>query len=162
MLVGVISDTHNDFLCINSAVEFFNFRNARIVLHCGDIFSPQAAQAFSKLKCGFKAVFGNNDLERAELENIISNFGIIKEAPFEFRLDDKLFVMTHRPSFYDGKKYDYALYGHTHKPKIENIKGTLFLNPGEACGWRYGRATVALIDTRSGHNEIFDLERRSK
>jgi putative phosphoesterase len=157
MLIGVLSDTHNDLVCIKKAVKFFNLRNAEIVLHCGDISLPQAAQEFSKLKCGFKAVFGNNDYERAALKNVISDFGVIKEAPFEFKLDGKLFVMTHRPVFFDLGKYDYALYGHTHKPKIENIKTTLFLNPGEACGLRYGLSTVALIDTKTNRNKILDL-----
>ncbi|MDR2192205.1 MAG: metallophosphoesterase [Endomicrobium sp.] len=157
MFIGVISYTHNDVFYIRKAIEFFNFRKANIVLHCGDIFSPSAALEFSKLNCAFKAVFGNNDYERAALDNVISGFGIIKEAPFEFKLDGKLFVMTHSPSFFDDKKYDYALFGHTHKPKIENIKGTLFINPGEACGHRYGRATAVLVDTQRKRSEIFDF-----
>jgi putative phosphoesterase len=157
MVIGVISDTHNDLACIKKATEFFDLRGAEIVLHCGDISLPSAALEFSKLKCGFKAVFGNNDYERAALENVISYFGVIKEPPFEFKLDGKLFVMTHRPAFFDVGKYDYVLYGHTHKPKIENIKSAVFLNPGEACGFRYGASTVALINTQTNRSEIFDI-----
>ncbi|MDR3113242.1 MAG: YfcE family phosphodiesterase, partial [Endomicrobium sp.] len=143
--------------CIKKAIDFFNLRGAEIVLHCGDISLPSAALEFSKLKCGLKAVFGNNDYERAAIENVISYFGIIKEAPFEFKLDGKLFVMTHRPALFDVEKYDYVLYGHTHKPRIEIIKTAVFINPGEACGLRYGASTAALINTQTKHNEIFDL-----
>lgn len=162
MLVGVISDTHNDLASIRKAVDFFNLRNVDMVAHCGDIFSPSAAREFSKLNCGFKAVFGNNDIERAELENVISEFGMIREAPFEFKAAGKLFAMAHKPlnigiMAMDGK-HDYVLYGHLHRASIERQGGTTILNPGEACGRRYGRRTVAVIDLIINHTEIFDLD----
>ena len=174
MLIGVISDTHNDVETIRKAVNLFNLRGCDMVLHCGDIFSPSAAQEFSKLQCGFKAVFGNNDFDRAGLENVISDFGIIRPAPFEFKISNKLFVMSHKlENIYlsaNEKKYDYILYGHLHKPRIEkrnyvpdNAQGnaqskTLLLNPGEACGYRYGAKTAALIDLILDSAEIVDLD----
>ncbi|MCL2390286.1 MAG: metallophosphoesterase [Endomicrobia bacterium] len=157
MLIGVISDTHDNISSIKEAVKFFNLRGVNLVLHCGDIFSPFAAEEFSALNCGFKAIFGNNDIFQAELENIISDFGIIRNAPFEFIIDGKKFIMFHRLLTVVDGKYDYVLYGHTHKPWIENIKDTVYLNAGEACGYRYGRRTAALIDLDSNHCEIFDL-----
>lgn len=159
MLIGVISDTHNDILGIKKAIDFFNLRKTELVLHCGDIFSPSAAKEFGKLNCGFKAVFGNNDIEQAALENIISNFGVIKTAPFEFKVDNKSFIMMHKLNLFSNlEKYDYILYGHTHKPNIEQNKSTIVLNPGEACGQRYARRTIALTDTTVQHAEIFDLD----
>jgi putative phosphoesterase len=158
MLIGILSDTHDDFLCIKKATEFFNLRKAELVLHCGDIFSPSAAKEFSRLNCGFRAVFGNNDFERAALENVVSVFGCISDGPCEFNLDGKTFAMSHRPFMPYKKKYDYVLCGHTHKPEIKNINGTLFLNPGEACGRRFGRQTAALTDTLTQLSEIFDLD----
>ncbi|MCL2484561.1 MAG: metallophosphoesterase [Endomicrobia bacterium] len=158
MLIGVISDTHNDISSIKEAVKFFNLRGANLVLHCGDIFSASAAKEFAALKCGFKAVFGNSDFEHSALENVISNFGIIQNAPFEFTLKEKKFVMSHRIFTTAAGKYDYIIYGHTHIPRIEKIRETVFLNPGEACGWRYGRRTVALINLETNHCEIFDLD----
>jgi phosphoesterase, MJ0936 family len=161
MLIGVISDTHNDIISARKAINFFNLRNVDLVLHCGDIFSPSVAQEFSKLNCGFKAVFGNNDIERAALENVISEFGMIQEAPFEFKVSGKYFSMVHKPfnigvMAMDGK-HDYVLYGHLHRASIEKQGNTTILNPGEACGQRYGRKTVALIDLISEHCEIFEL-----
>lgn len=162
MLIGVVSDTHNDIAAIRKTVKFFNLRYVDLVLHCGDIFSPFAAKEFSGLNCGFKAVFGNNDIERAALENAISEFGMISEEPFEFKAAGKLFIMTHRPlntaaTVLSGK-YDYVLCGHSHKPSAENHGKTTVVNPGEACGRRYGRRTVAIIDLIINHTEIFDLD----
>lgn len=162
MLIGVISDTHNDVGSVNKAINFFNLRNTDLVLHCGDIFSPSVAKEFSKLNCGFKAVFGNNDIEEAALENIISDFGMISRAPFEFKVSGKRFIMQHRSFNPDilakADNYDYMFFGHLHKVKIEKIGQTTILNPGEACGWRYGRKTIALLDLILDHIEIFDLD----
>jgi len=158
MLIGIVSDTHDNLSSIKQTIEFFNLRGVNLVLHCGDIFSTTAAQEFSKLKCGFKAVFGNNDYDRAALDNVISSFGVIREAPFEFTLENKKFIMSHRPLSVPAGKYDYVLNGHTHKAKIEKFNGTTFINPGEACGQRYGRKTVALLDTKLNTCEIFDLD----
>ncbi len=162
MLIGVLSDTHNDFASIDRAIKFFNLRNVDLVLHCGDIFSVNAAKEFTKLNCGFKAVFGNNDIEQAELETTISNFGMINAAPFEFKVSGKMFIMMHRPVNLEvlakSGKYDYILYGHLHKPAVEKIEKTTVLSPGEACGLRYGVKTVALIDLISGESEIYDLD----
>jgi len=161
MLIGAISDTHNDIQSIKKAVEFFNLRNADLVLHCGDIFSAEAAKEFSKLNCGFKAVFGNNDFDRADLDNAVSDFGMICEPPFEFKISNKLFIMLHNPFnlgvLANSQKYDYILYGHLHRASIEKCGKTFVVNPGEACGRRFGRKTAALIDLILDKPEICDL-----
>ena len=162
MLIGVISDTHNDTGSIKRAVEIFNLRSADLVLHCGDIFSPSAAKGFAALNCGFKAVFGNNDTDRAGLENVISEFGMIQEAPFEFKVSGKLFAMVHKPfnigiMAMDGR-HDYVLYGHLHRASLEKQGKTTILNPGEACGCRYGKKTAAMINLLSDSVEFIDLD----
>lgn len=159
MLIGVISDTHNHLDCINKAIVEFNLRNVNLVLHCGDISLPKYAAEFSKLKCGFKAVFGNNDIYQADLENTILRFGIIKREPFSFKIQNKTFLLSHHlnASSNDNAVYDYILSGHTHQPKIIKTKASVFLNPGEACGWRYGKKTAAIIDLDANREEIFEL-----
>ena len=42
--------------------------------------------------------------------------------------------------------YDVIIYGHTHHPEISRRGKTLVINPGEACGWITGQATVAILD----------------
>jgi putative phosphoesterase len=160
MLIGVVSDTHNSIEAINRVIYLFNLRNVNLVLHCGDICLPQYSKEFSNLKCGFKAVFGNNDFYKTDLENIISTFGMIKEEPFSFIIENKSFIMSHHPwaiKSADTDKYDYVLYGHTHKAKILETSKTIFINPGEACGIRYGKRTAAIIDLPNNKTNIFEL-----
>ncbi len=157
MKVGILSDTHNNIDKILKAIKFFNLRQTEFVLHAGDFSYPQAAKYFEKLNCPFMAVFGNNDFAVYELKKVMDPFGSIFEPPYEFVLDGKDFLMTHR--FYTpSKKYDYIICGHTHRPLILKTYNGLVINPGETTGTRYGRSTVAILETNTNHAEIFDLD----
>ncbi|MDR1952528.1 MAG: metallophosphoesterase [Elusimicrobiota bacterium] len=165
MLIGVCSDTHNDAKGIKEVIDFFALRNADLILHCGDICLPEYANLFSSLKKGFKAVYGNNDFYYSDLEKVISKFGTIDREPLSFRVKNKSFIMAHRPGALDSQKlpqYDFALYGHTHRKKIEKAGKTILINPGEVCGWRYGIRTAALINLDDNRVGIFDLEKQKE
>ena len=51
MLVGVVSDTHNNINNIKSIVELFNENNVETVVHTGDITNARSLEMFSELKC---------------------------------------------------------------------------------------------------------------
>ena len=156
MIVGIVSDTHNNTDKIIKAVNFFNLRQAEVVLHAGDFSSVNSAKYFENLKCSFISVFGNNDFQEYDLIRTISTFGIISHSPYKFTLDNKNFLLTHYPVT-SCNNTDYIIYGHTHSPKIQKTSNTTFINPGECCGRRYGRSTVALLDTTKNTAEIFDI-----
>lgn len=156
MRIGILSDTHNNIDKILKAIKFFNLRHTEFVLHAGDFSCTQSAKYFEMLNCPFLAVFGNNDFSVYEFKKIIEPFGNIYEPPYEFVLDDKSFLMTHH--FYTPtKKFDYIICGHTHRPSILKTSNGLVINPGETAGRRYGRSTVAMLDTKINKAEIFDL-----
>ncbi|MBQ3834578.1 MAG: metallophosphoesterase [Elusimicrobia bacterium] len=157
MRIGILSDTHNNTGKILKAIEFFNLRQAEFVLHAGDFSYPEVAKYFEMLQCPFMAVFGNNDFDVYEFQKIIGKFGSIYEPPYEFVLDGKNFLMTHH-LYTPFKKYDYIICGHTHRPSILKTSNGLIINPGEVAGRRYGRSTVATLDTEKNHAEIFDLD----
>jgi len=43
--------------------------------------------------------------------------------------------------------YNVVIYGHTHQSEIRRENGVLVINPGEACGYLSGKATIGLLDT---------------
>lgn len=157
MKIGILSDTHNNADKIIKAVEFFNLRQTELVLHAGDFSFASSAKLFSKLTMPMIAVFGNNDLDTYDLEKTIMPFGQIYSAPYSFTVDDKRFMLTHR-LYSTETKFDYMVYGHTHKPHIQKTPSGMFINPGETSGRRYGRSTVAILETETNHAEIFDLD----
>lgn len=52
---------------------------------------------------------------------------------------------------------DVIISGHDHRPRIEHREGRLWINPGECCGWRYHRRTIAWLDLTTLQAEIVDL-----
>ena len=53
---------------------------------------------------------------------------------------------------------DLFVFSHTHRPFLKRKNGTLWLNPGETCGWVFGNPTVALYDTEKNEAHIVSLD----
>ncbi len=152
MKIGLISDTHDNLPLIKKAVEFFNSKNIELVLHAGDFIAPFSIRPFEELNCPWRGVFGNNDGEREGLSKISQ--GRIVEPPLFLEFDSKKIALTHK--FIDLEA-DVIVSGHTHISKVEKRDSTLIVNPGEASGWLYGKATVGILDTRTVSVEFFPL-----
>ncbi|MDD5688589.1 MAG: metallophosphoesterase [Elusimicrobia bacterium] len=154
MLIGIISDSHDNINAIKKAVNFFNKKNVEVVLHAGDFVSPFTAIEFGKLKMRFMGVFGNNDGDKPHLLEKFKDIGTIYQEPLDLELENKKIVLMHQIDKLDkNKKYDIVIYGHSHKPDIK--KGNpLIINPGECGGWLTGRSTVAILDTKTLNSEI--------
>ena len=61
MKIGLISDTHDNIQNIQKAIISFNDKQVRVVIHAGDIVSPEAVEAFDGMR--LIGVIGNNDLQ---------------------------------------------------------------------------------------------------
>ncbi len=154
--VGVISDTHDNIINVRAAVGRFNSLGLDRVVHCGDIIAQFVLAEFGRLKVPLTAVFGNCDGDRRSLEARAREYGFgIAPGPVRFEAGGWRFVVTHEP-LAQAPDCDCYLHGHTHKMKC--VPGPpLVVNPGEACGYLSGRATVAVLDTESGTVEFLDL-----
>lgn len=161
MLIGVISDSHENMVMIERAVEFFNGKNVQLVLHAGDIISPITYSRFKELESKFIAVFGNNDGEKKMLKEKFKNIGEIYENIYSCEVQGQHLIMMHEPHNLEklvaSQKYDIIIYGHTHIPEIRKSGKTLILNPGECGGWLTGDSTVALLYPEKKEAEIIKL-----
>lgn len=151
MKVGVVADTHDNLPMIKKAVEVFNAEECRFVIHAGDYCAPFALDPFSKLKCRWIGVFGNNDGDKKALA--MKSNGLIVEHPYRYDLSDKKVLITHELDDIDDLEgilergeYQLLIYAHTHKVDIRKTKHTLVVNPGECGGWLYDISTVAIVD----------------
>ena len=79
----------------------------------------------------------------------------LHNGPFRFELGGRRFVVSHQP-LSPPPDCDFYLHGHTHKLRHEGSR-PIIVNPGEACGWLFGRSTVAMLDTETADVEFFDL-----
>ena len=74
-MIGIISDSHDNLNAIRKAVEFFNKKEVKAVLHAGDIVSPFTVRAFKELKSKLYFVFGNNDGDKVTLTRWFEEIG---------------------------------------------------------------------------------------
>ncbi|KWT93338.1 metallophosphoesterase [Candidatus Magnetominusculus xianensis] len=162
MLIGVMSDSHDNMSNLVKAVRVFNESNLRYVLHAGDFTTVNTLRTIEDLNAEFIGIFGNNDsgiLSHGPLE--LETNGWIHRQPHEFTIDNKKFVMIHEHFLVDSivkdNRCDVLIYGHTHKPEAQQRNGTYILNPGELCGWLHGSPTVAILDTKSMEARIIGL-----
>ena len=159
MLIGIMSDTHDNLDNIRKAVTLFNDRNVSQVLHAGDFVAPFTFRVLKDLNAAFTGIFGNNDGEVYFLNQMSQ--GRIFNQPHNINLDGKKLVMIHEhflvDALADSGHYDIIVYGHTHKPLVEKKGKALVVNPGECGSWLYGKATVAVLDTVKMDAEIVEL-----
>lgn len=157
MLLGLISDTHDRLPTIDSAVELFERRGAQALIHPGDLTAPFAAQRLLRYEGPIYVTYGNNDGERDGLKKILPQ---IADGPLKIVMAGRKILIHHFVewcSSQDIAQADVVITGHTHEVVNEQQNGTLFINPGECCGWVNDRCTVALLDTETITAEIVDL-----
>ncbi|NJF25291.1 metallophosphoesterase [Thermococcus sp. Bubb.Bath] len=160
MLIGIMSDTHDNLPAIRKAVEFFNSRNVELVIHAGDFVAPFVAEELKNLKAPLKGVFGNNDGERKGLYEAL---GIYDEL-IELEADGMKIAVTHGTNdilvraLARSKLYDVVVVGHTHRYEIREEGRTILINPGEVCGYVTGVKSVALLDTRRREVQIINID----
>lgn len=161
MLVGIITDSHENMTNIKKAVNIFNEKKVGYVLHCGDIISPITANEFKNLNSKMILVFGNNDGEKPYLIKTFNNIGNFYPPGHEFELDNKKFIMMHEPvgisALAESGQYNYVLYGHTHKKDIRKVNNTTIINVGESCGWLTGKASIGILNTKTDDIDLISL-----
>ncbi len=157
MLIGLISDTHDRLSMIDRALELFDRRGVQAVSHPGDLVAPFAAQRLLQYTGPIYVTYGNNDGEREGLKKILPQ---ITGGPVKLVMAGRKILVHHFIdwcSSHDIKQADIVITGHTHEVVNERQNRTLFVNPGECCGWVNDRRTVALLDTETMSAEIVDL-----
>lgn len=148
IMIGIISDTHENEEAIRKAVAIFREKNIDFGVHCGDIISPPMLEHFKGLRMKF--VFGNNDGEKEGLKAKAAQFGFEIWEELEFESNGRKFYAYHgtlKPKLdaaVKSNKYDYVLTGHTHLKRDEKAGKTRVINPGAL--FRIYPYTIALLD----------------
>ncbi len=156
-MIGIMSDSHDNMDAIKAAVELFNKKKVKTVLHAGDIISPFTATAFSKLDADMYFVFGNNDGDRLLIKEKFDEIGAQCCGDFgDLEIDGKRIALIHGTyeppvtALAESGDFDIVIRGHTHHAGVTKINETLLINPGETAGVLTGKRTVALLDPELG------------
>ena len=152
MLVGVVSDTHNNINNINKIIDIFNQEEVELVIHTGDISKASTLKLFSSLNSKLIGVYGNNDRCEEGLEEIAFKYKFkFQEPPLSIVLENKKIAIFHEPDLIKSyiqefQDCDLILHGHTHRYRQEIINNTIYFNPGESAGMSKGKNAIGLVD----------------
>lgn len=153
MRIGVISDTHDRHEAIAEAVRRLQEYQVELILHCGDIESVAAVEAFRPVPTYF--VFGNWDRQRRELARAIKQIGGVHFETFGvLEVGGKRIAWLHSHErrhlrqLETADYFDYLFYGHTHMREQHRTGRTLVANPGAL--FRANPRTCIVVDIQSG------------
>ena len=158
MRIGVVSDTHGHVLNALAAVRMLEELDVEVLLHCGDIGTPEIPALFKAWPTHY--VFGNCDYQEEELRQAIQAVPghICHERFGEIVLGDRKIALIHsddRWTFLEtarSNKFDLVCYGHTHVALEERVGKTLVLNPGAL--YRANPHSFAVVDLEALAAEI--------
>lgn len=172
MLIGIITDTHDNLFGLKKAIQIFKERKIEMLVHCGDWVSPFTLEFFDRemkeLKIPIKSVVGNNpgDIKRTIMSNskMINPIEWPKTVMLTFDVEGKNIVVYHGDdreilsTLIDSQKYDVILTGHTHAVRNEIVGRTLIINPGNTCyaceGEITEKASIAIYNSTTNKAEI--------
>jgi putative phosphoesterase len=165
VIVGILSDTHGHVKRTVRAVQILLDRGAEQLVHCGDVGGTEVLDCLAGHPATF--VFGNNDLDRAELERYARDIGITCGG-IEGRLNfgAKRGIVTHGDDpgivrkTLKAQAVDYLFLGHTHE-RLDHREGRVrVINPGAL--HRVDERTVAVLDTVADKLEFVVVPRMPK
>ena len=165
MLIGAISDTHDNLPLIEKAVQTLNDQKVELVLHAGDYVAGFVIPKLAKLNCPLIGVFGNNDGDHELLKKRFSETlnCTIHERFTQITIESYRIALLHGHetellnAIVDGGYFDAVIHGHSHNKNIEQKGKTLAINPGELCGYLTGKPTIAILDTTKNDAKIIKL-----
>jgi putative phosphoesterase len=152
LLVGVISDTHG--LLRPEAVEAL--RGSDRILHAGDVGDPKILEALARI-APVTAIRGNIDSE--PWARTLPETEVVEAGKISIYMLHNLSQLDLKP---EAAGFRVVLYGHSHKPNIEEKNGVLFFNPGSAGPRRFhlpvsvGRLIIQRTGVRAELIEILE------
>jgi putative phosphoesterase len=120
--IGIISDTHG--LLRPQALEAL--RGSDRILHAGDVGAPEILEALNQI-APVTAIRGNVDTEPWASTLPITE--VVEISGISIYMLHDLAQLDLKP---EAAGFRVVVYGHSHKPKIEEKNGVLYFNPGSA------------------------------
>jgi putative phosphoesterase len=172
MLIGIMSDTHDNLPMVDKAVKRLLDENVDLILHAGDYVAPFVIPHFKPFRGKFIGVFGNNDGDHELLKRRFTEFGLEIRGIFaEVNVNNLRIALLHGgepgsepgpsellKSLLSTKCYNVIIHGHVHEAEAHKKGTTLIINPGEVCGYLTGKSSIAVLNTGSMEARIIQLE----
>jgi uncharacterized protein len=151
MKIGVISDTHGRLRPEVLAA----FEGVQRIVHAGDVGGPAILEALSRI-APVTAVRGNVD--RGRWGAALPATEVVEITGVSIYILHDLAQLDLKP---EAAGFRIVIYGHSHRPKMEEKNGVLYFNPGSAGPRRFQLpVSVGRLEIESGRifGELVRLE----
>lgn len=151
MKIGVISDTHG----LVRPEAFAALEGVERILHAGDVGGPEILEVLSRI-APVTAVRGNVD--RGRWGAGLPKAEVVEIAGVSIYILHDLAQLDLKP---EASGFRIVVYGHSHRPKMEEKNGVLYFNPGSAGPRRFRLPlSVGRLEIRAGRvvAELVQLE----
>ncbi len=133
--IGVISDTHVPERAPDVPAQALKaLQGSDIILHAGDIVDLKVLRTLKTVCSDVRAVWGNMDPEtshgKLSQKLVFKAGGLTIGMMHGWGPPGQLIPLLQREFAKDMP--DIIVFGHSHQPTAETVKGTLFFNPGSA------------------------------
>lgn len=163
MLIGLISDSHNETTALQGVLTVFREKKIHTILHCGDLTSPYMVKLFADFT--LHLAFGNGDYLTGEMKEQVILLGTHSTA----RLVNSL-TIHHTPiaiahghrlgevrQLAESGLYQLLFTGHTHEPEQYWIGNTHVINPGGLTAKAVPSHSFATFDLKNDILEFHHL-----
>ncbi|MFH1354851.1 MAG: metallophosphoesterase family protein [Candidatus Omnitrophota bacterium] len=135
MKIGVISDTHIIEKSGEIPMKILEaFKEVDMIIHAGDLVDLTVVEKLKSVCSNVVAVWGNmdpEDVRKGLPQKEILKAGNLKIGVMHGWGHPGNLTEVMQEAF-KGDKVDIVIFGHSHSPFNEKIKGVLFFNPGSA------------------------------
>ncbi|HET7275242.1 MAG TPA: metallophosphoesterase family protein [Longimicrobiaceae bacterium] len=145
MRIGIISDTHG----LLRAEVFEHFEGVEHIVHAGDVGPADILDELATI-APVTAVSGNTD--DWDIRNIVREVASVD-------LDGMSGVVVHGHRFgsptptklaAEYPEADFVIFGHSHRPLVQQVGSVLAVNPGSAGPPRFGSVPTLMVATIEG------------
>ena len=136
MLIGLLSDSHDDAGACARVAAFFRERRVETAFHLGDVCEPETLDPFGGLP--LVVVKGNND-DASWPDSWQQQMAGLQVGATHGHMHGELARLT--------AGCDVVLHGHTHARRAERVGRALVINPGAL--YRTSTKTCALLELPS-------------
>lgn len=159
--IGIISDTHDNMENLDKALKLFKNNKVKTILHLGDYISSFVIDRISDANINMVGIFGENDGDPLSLLKSCNQMMEIYSGPYVININNRKFLLTREVTTIEdvakSNKYDFILFGTTHKYYSEKIRNTYILNPGETFGRIKSEASVIILNLDQNKHEKYVL-----
>lgn len=156
MLLGILSDTHNNLANLRTALAILRDEQVDTLIHCGDITDVETAQQLAEFRV--ICTLGNGDWNASEIQRNLRYFrpDNVLGLSFQGELGGVQVAATHGhlqgilDNLVQSGQYAYVFHGHSHRHKDEQIGATRVINPGALGGLKPETRRFAILDLDSG------------